>query len=134
MRRGNNLTDFHEENPILWNIADPKYRNKIKRSLVKVKLVAPFVWWYVFRKVSGEKFPLSKNFNDTRVKKSAKKRIETEVLWGLWLFGRTIIQETRKHYSWIPGSPEYIIIFQSQNLKFHVITLAKNFFSYLEVN
>ena len=33
---------FYKQNPILWENTDPNYRNKIKRSLIKVKLVALF--------------------------------------------------------------------------------------------
>ena len=36
------LTGFYKENPILWNNADPNNRNKIQRSLVKVKLATLF--------------------------------------------------------------------------------------------
>ena len=37
------LISFYKQNPILWYNADPKnYRNKVKRSLIKVKLVTLF--------------------------------------------------------------------------------------------
>lgn len=62
----------------MWKIADPKYLNKIKIPLVKVNLVT------LFDDTDSEEFlkkklPLSKNFNDTRVEESAKKRIEMKV-------------------------------------------------------
>ena len=33
---------IYKENPILWNNADPNYRNKVKRSFIKIKLVTLF--------------------------------------------------------------------------------------------
>ena len=36
------LSTFYRQNYILWNKADPSYRNKVKRSLIKVKLVTIF--------------------------------------------------------------------------------------------
>ena len=36
------LIRFYKQNPILWNNADPNYRNKVKRSHIKVKLVTIF--------------------------------------------------------------------------------------------
>ena len=36
------LIRFYKQNPILWNNADPNYKNKVKRSLIKVKLVTIF--------------------------------------------------------------------------------------------
>ena len=41
-RREKWLTRKNKQNPILWGNTDPNYRNKIKRSLIKVKLVALF--------------------------------------------------------------------------------------------
>ena len=36
------LISFYKQNPILRDNADPNYKNKVKRSLIKVKLVTIF--------------------------------------------------------------------------------------------
>ena len=36
------LISFYKQNPILWENADPNYRNKVKRSFFKGKLVTLF--------------------------------------------------------------------------------------------
>ena len=33
---------FYKQNLIFWDNADPSYRNKVERYLIKVKLVTPF--------------------------------------------------------------------------------------------
>ena len=37
------LTSLYKQNPIFWDNGDSNYRNKVKRSLIKVKLVTLFV-------------------------------------------------------------------------------------------
>ena len=37
------LISFYKQNPLLWDNADPNYRNKLKTTLIKVKLVTFFV-------------------------------------------------------------------------------------------
>ena len=36
------LISFYKQNPMFWDNADPNYRNKVKRSLIKVRLVTLF--------------------------------------------------------------------------------------------
>ena len=40
------LINFYEENPALWNSNDPHYKQKLQRSLIKVKLVTLFAEKY----------------------------------------------------------------------------------------
>ena len=40
------LINFYKENPALWNSNDPHYKNKVQRSLIKVKLVTLFAEKY----------------------------------------------------------------------------------------
>ena len=37
------LISFYKQNPLFWDNADPNYRNKIKTTLIKVKLVTFFI-------------------------------------------------------------------------------------------
>ena len=38
--------NFYKENPALWNSNDPHYKNKVHRSLIKVKLLTMFAEKY----------------------------------------------------------------------------------------
>ena len=40
------LINFYKENPALWNSNHPHYKNKVQRSLIKVKLVILFAEKY----------------------------------------------------------------------------------------
>ena len=40
------LINFYKENPAFWNSNDPHYKNKVQRSLMKVKIVTLFAEKY----------------------------------------------------------------------------------------
>ena len=62
------LISFQKQNLILWDSADLNCRNKVKRSLIKVKLV-PLFEGKILRTIFGEMLPFFKNINDSRNKK-----------------------------------------------------------------